>query len=386
MKLLYDLTATQPNFDGKFHGGGKYAKKIFLSLIGIRSEELVILGVFDSTKHIDDDILSSAEFNKIELIDLSKYASIRAVADKYSITRFYSALPYNIPELDKFNCEVIGTIHGLREIETKIDFHSLQYFKKFTDKAKLLVKFLLNGYYLTKKVNQFDKLISTIKIITVSNHTKYSILAQYSNTRQQDIKVFYSPDVSNEEPIVPNGDFTERNYFLLISGNRWTKNNLRSAIALDELFSARSEIKNNVIITGINDKSLFLNHIKNKDRFIFYDYVDENFLSILYQNAFALIYLTLNEGFGYPPIEAMKYSRPVIASPFTSITEICGDAVLYSNPYSLIEIKNRILQLFNTEIYNRLQKEGLKRYNYIKSIQDKDLEDTLYYLTEVQDH
>ena len=379
MVLLFDLTSTQANADGKFHGGGKYAKQIFVNL-NTEKPNLTILAVYDSSKYLDDDIIAFSKKSNITLIDI-KNSSIKKVVDDYSITRFYSALPYYIPHLSDFNCEVFGTIHGLRDLELPMDLYSLSYFNKFSTKAKNIVRILMSKYFMEKKIEHFKKLISSIKLIAVSNHTKYSMLSYFPNYQARDIRVFYSPDVTGEEPALVDDTFKIENYFLLVSGNRWIKNNLRSAIALDELFSERADIKNKVIIIGVANKGLFLKHLNNKERFVFYDYIEENFLNMLYKKAFALMYMTLNEGFGYPPIEAMKNGVPVISSPFTSITEICGDAVLYSNPYSISEIKSRVLQLFDTGLYNDLKEKGIKRYYYIKKIQDKDLKEMIDYLT-----
>lgn len=54
----------------------------------------------------------------------------------------------------------------------------------------------------------------------------------------------------------------------------------------------------------------------------------------LYQNAEALIFPSLYEGWGLPPLEAMSLGCPVLASNATSIPEACGDAALYFAPTS----------------------------------------------------
>ncbi len=59
--FLFDLTATQPNSDGFYHGGGKYAKKIFLSLVDGFTSSTSLLGMFDSTKHLDEDFIAAAK-------------------------------------------------------------------------------------------------------------------------------------------------------------------------------------------------------------------------------------------------------------------------------------------------------------------------------------
>jgi len=57
-------------------------------------------------------------------------------------------------------------------------------------------------------------------------------------------------------------------------------------------------------------------------------------LRVLYQQALALVFPSLYEGFGLPPLEAMAAGTSVIAMPFTSIDEVGGDDVFYSEGLS----------------------------------------------------
>src|SRR5690606_29064703 len=95
---------------------------------------------------------------------------------------------------------------------------------------------------------------------------------------------------------------------------------------------------------------VFLRRIKNRGQFVFLDYVSERELRALYQNAYLLLYPSLNEGFGYPVLEAMKYGVPVVASSFTSIPEVCGDAALYVNPLAVHEMVKRRLRRCDEDV------------------------------------
>ena len=60
------------------------------------------------------------------------------------------------------------------------------------------------------------------------------------------------------------------------------------------------------------------------------------------QHAQALVYVSLYEGFGFPPLEAFQAGVPVVASFAGAIPEICGTAALYVNPYSSSDITNAV--------------------------------------------
>jgi glycosyltransferase involved in cell wall biosynthesis len=68
------------------------------------------------------------------------------------------------------------------------------------------------------------------------------------------------------------------------------------------------------------------------DRFRFIGYVPDDELPFLYAAARALLYPSLHEGFGLPPLEAMACGTPVITSNRTSLPEVVGDAALVFDP------------------------------------------------------
>lgn len=57
-------------------------------------------------------------------------------------------------------------------------------------------------------------------------------------------------------------------------------------------------------------------------------------LSRVVSGALALIYPSLAEGFGLPPLEAMACGVPVLCSNAGSLPEVCGEAALYFDPRS----------------------------------------------------
>ena len=60
--------------------------------------------------------------------------------------------------------------------------------------------------------------------------------------------------------------------------------------------------------------------------------VTDDVLAEAYAGARLFVYPSLNEGFGFPPLEAMSLGCPVLASQVSSIPEICGDAPFYFDP------------------------------------------------------
>jgi len=66
--------------------------------------------------------------------------------------------------------------------------------------------------------------------------------------------------------------------------------------------------------------------------------VDERERAALVRGAMALAYVSLYEGFGIPPLEAMGVGTPVLAASVGAIAETCGDAVRYADPLDVDDL------------------------------------------------
>lgn len=60
---------------------------------------------------------------------------------------------------------------------------------------------------------------------------------------------------------------------------------------------------------------------------------DDGTLRALYQGAQALLFPSLTEGFGLPPVEAMLCGCPAIVAPCGAMPEVCDAAALYADPH-----------------------------------------------------
>jgi glycosyltransferase involved in cell wall biosynthesis len=75
-----------------------------------------------------------------------------------------------------------------------------------------------------------------------------------------------------------------------------------------------------------------------KERIIFTGFVDDADLSAIYTGAEGFVYVPFYEGFGLPPLEAMKCGVPCVVSNSSSLPEVAGDAGIYVNPHDLSDV------------------------------------------------
>ena len=62
-------------------------------------------------------------------------------------------------------------------------------------------------------------------------------------------------------------------------------------------------------------------------------YVPDEVLPALYSRALLFVYISLYEGFGLPPLEAMSCGAPVLVSNRASLPEVIGDAGILVDPF-----------------------------------------------------
>jgi glycosyltransferase involved in cell wall biosynthesis len=91
-------------------------------------------------------------------------------------------------------------------------------------------------------------------------------------------------------------------------------------------------------------------------------FVTDGELKALYENAGCLVFPSLYEGFGLPPLEAMYCGCPVVASSRTSIPEVCGEAAMYCDATSADDIAGKISLMMTDEVLRQRYREmGLAR-------------------------
>jgi glycosyltransferase involved in cell wall biosynthesis len=88
---------------------------------------------------------------------------------------------------------------------------------------------------------------------------------------------------------------------------------------------------------------------------------DSDLLS-LYQHASAMVFPSLYEGFGIPPLEAMACGVPVAASTGGALPEVVGDAALCFDPLDVDAMAVALERILEDEpLRSALRERGLKR-------------------------
>jgi len=91
-------------------------------------------------------------------------------------------------------------------------------------------------------------------------------------------------------------------------------------------------------------------------------FIDDEDVNILYSNSLFFTFISLYEGFGMPPLEAMQAGVPVICANNSSLPEVVGDAAIMVNAENEKEIIEAFSKFyFNEELRNEYVEKGLAR-------------------------
>lgn len=91
-------------------------------------------------------------------------------------------------------------------------------------------------------------------------------------------------------------------------------------------------------------------------------YVPEKDLPFIYCGATMFAFVSLYEGFGLPPLEAMACGTPVLAADTSAMTEVIADAGLLVDPYDIDAIASGLTRLLGDEdLRSDLVRKGIQR-------------------------
>jgi glycosyltransferase involved in cell wall biosynthesis len=218
----------------------------------------------------------------------------------------------------------------------------------------------------------------TSLVITNSNHTAKDIISHFPFCKDKTVVVY--PHLLRLEHIVPDsGIFNKFNIhqpYFLFTGTIEPRKNLPLLLKAFQKVCSESDKQVMLVIAGGKGwkSDSFYDALSNHsfaDRIICTGYVTDSHLSALYKNALAFVYPSLYEGFGLPVAEALSAGLPILVSRSSGMTEAGGDAPLYFNPGSPVELSEQMHQILNDEMLRKSlsikslqQADKMKSYNF----------------------
>ena len=258
--------------------------------------------------------------------------------------------------LKKYKADVFVSCDGFCSLNTKVPqcltIHDLSFlhYPLFLKRTQQL----FYKHYTPK----FLKKAKTI--VTVSEFSKKDILSHYKINADK-INVVYSAakdifhPLTEEEKEETKREYTEGKNYFIYAGAIHPRKNLVHLLKAFSIFKKWQKSDWKLVLTGrlAWKNNQFLEKLKNykyRKDVVLTGYVEEKELVHLIGSAYALVYPSVWEGFGVPPLEAMRCHVPVITSFGSAMQEICGEAAVYADAANPPDISDKMLLVYKDEM------------------------------------
>ncbi|EQB90269.1 hypothetical protein M918_01085 [Clostridium sp. BL8] len=266
-----------------------------------------------------EKILCNIESNKVGKRIIWQNAHLNSLCLKNGVETLFTPV-YSKPLINDKSLTYITTIHDLQAL------HYPEYFSKG------------KYYWLRFAWKRCAK--TSDKIIAISEFVKRDIIGKL-NIKEDRIKVIYNPIIENGELYEFNKlsnklNIKSRDYFYTVSQLLPHKNLKTLLYTMKEIKDNEVEMPQKLIISGVGgkDKETLINLIRELDleeNVKLTGFVSNEERDSLYSNSAAFLFPSIFEGFGMPPIEAMKLGVKVITTKCSCIPEVTEGKAYYVN-------------------------------------------------------
>ena len=321
MHIIIDGTTTQDQM--AYAGPGRYTRNIILSLVKEYPDTKYVILLFENKESTLDTEIS--KYPNAEILRIGEYKDNDYKNDTTYLTQILPTIkkikqkdsiyfcPYFWRNFPSYSMPVVLFIHDM----------NLPMFNMYSQQSPLHNFVRKIQYWMT-----LNKAMKCKHLVTNSQNTKTEFLQYYPKYPTEKISVSYiGVEIEEKETSLENilpKDWREKKYLIYFgAGISKTKNSKGALLSyVSFLKTLDKEQAPYFVIAGgkFEDKTkpeikelydiIEKNNIQDKVIFTGF-YKDEDKYSLLH-NSFAFIHLSIAEGFGIAPIEAMRSKTPTI--------------------------------------------------------------------------
>lgn len=333
-------------FDGnRFSGISKYVESL---LLGLKKDKDIDLIPFYNKEVRGFKIKQPKEIESLKLknTNMNIYSISMAkqlIGNRYAV---YHSPYHPLPKIRERNISYCLTVHDIFHL-THEGFYNNP------------------GKYITKSI--VDSIRKSDEIICVSEYTAKE-LKQYNKDSIDGLSVIHLHSFLEKEPIVSDNKLTKKKKVLLIPFQNDPRKNFGKMLRISEKFL---KLNNEAILCiygkienmPTSDKDR-IKEFLSVGRIELVNSPSDIQLSRLYSDSFAFLYLSLAEGFGLPPLEAIEHQCVPLVLKNTSLAEVYGDWEYCLDPDSTDDyVVEKINYIFcNQKVYDFKFSEFSKKY------------------------
>lgn len=276
-----------------------------------------------------------------------------AYASLLSRFHLWHAPHYNSPFLVPRRTRLVVTVHDLIHWIYRHDF--------FTPRKGWYARIMFQR--IVKKAD---------RIIAVSRRTRDDLIHSFwadpiQMTVIHEAVSGFSPETDEKEgvKIKKRLNLPEKYFFYI--GSLKPHKNVQTLIQVFRRLRQTGKTQAELVIVGRKDRQYSpdfqeLAKLESGGGIIYIPETDSGTVLQMYRHALALVHPSFYEGFGLTLLEAMACGTPVISSAAASMPEVAGDAAIFVNPTSPIQIAEAMIKVENDAPLRReMRQKGLAR-------------------------
>jgi glycosyltransferase involved in cell wall biosynthesis len=207
------------------------------------------------------------------------------------------------------------------------------------------------------KVKQaiFKHLLRTVtkrsaRIITPTHYTKDDLL-RFQPVSSEKVVVTYEAADKVSDTEKPVERLIDKQFLLVVGRSESYKNQRGAILAHQQLIAKYPDLQ--LVLVGKRDKNSrdIESWVKNEGfrNVDFFGFASDDELAWLYSHCEVYVFPSFMEGFGLPPLEAMRHGAPVASSRASCLPEVLGKAALYFDPSDADDIAKTIETILNSK-------------------------------------
>lgn len=327
---------------GKLEGIGWFTKET-LSRITRDHPEHQFIFIFD--RPYSDEFIFSDNITPIVLSPPTRHPVLWFIWFELQIPRI----------LKKYKADLFFSPDGYLSLNSGINqlaaIHDINFAHRPKDLPWLKAKYY---NYFFPRFSRKAKRIVTVSFFSKEDiHRTYKIDNDDIDVVYNGVNTLYTPTVDQEKAETKAKYSNNQDYFLFI-GSLHPRKNVCGLLRAFDAFRTTVDTTIKLLVVGesmfkTGEIELTYEGMRYKDDVVFTGRLGNEELHQVLGAALALTFVPFFEGFGIPVIEAMNAGVPVICSNTTSLPEVGGNAVLYVDPYSMSQIKDAMIKIYEDQ-------------------------------------
>lgn len=326
-----------------------------------KEHELVVIGNENNREDFDVD---GVEFHSVEL-DINSTKAI-LLWETVRVNSYIKKLKLDEVVFPRGFTSLFCPVKDVIIVHDLIPFYYAKHFPGVLNRVQ-------NAYVMLRMKSSIK---TADKVITISEYSKQDILKIVPKAEKKTYVILHGYEAHNMETEELSN--VPEKYFYGIT-SRLPHKNAAGLIKAYAKYYEMTDKPYDLEVAGLPDLSMFENNPdialtdEVKKHIHCNKFMDDRRFYSLFAHSKGLVFLSLIEGFGLPPLEAMELGVPVISSNATSLPEVVRDAGIMADPENTDEIAAQMKQLTEQpELAKKLISKGyanLKNFNWEERVE-----------------